>query len=418
MIHPTPGKQYTIVSGDELNKIAFIAYGDRTKWTIIYAANTTTLKSGDPDEIFPGEIINIPFLPERQKLKNENIKKKWEGDGKDEVRLIINDIIVPTQTLTVTRPMDTAADGFTASIAWTPGEDEKLDEATKPYGYQNASVYIGGILKLNGALYNTLPTLTKSGRGKDLEGFSFTVDAIDSTFQPPYEFSNVTLKQKAIDLFEPMGLSVEWDIDDDLKFDKMTASPTDTKFSFLLKYAKQRGVLISSSPVGNPVFLRANVNGVSVGTIEEGKQGVLEFKTKFDGRKRFNSYKAIGQSPKKSSKSAIAKDNKVPKSRMITFNNPDSTEGDLKTAAEWKRSSQLAEALTVPFIATSYYAPNGEQWQENTIVTVKSPMISISDGFDFLIKRVAFKRGGGKTTDLSLVPPQVYDGREIPDIFK
>lgn len=417
-MNPTPGKQYTVVDGDFLENIAFRAYGDKTKWKTIHAANTSVLRSGDPNLIFPDEVIFIPLLAERQKLKNDKIKKIYEGDGPDKVRLILNDSVIPVQSLSVTRPMDTAADGFTASIAWTPGLDEKLDEATKPYGYQNASVYIGGILKLNGTLYNTLPTLSENKRGKDLEGFSFTVDSIDSTFQPPYEFSNVTLRQKAIDLFEPDGLSVEWEIDDDLKFDKMTASPTDTKFTFLLKYAKQKGVLISSSPIGNPVFLRANVNGKSVGTIEEGSQGVLEFKTKFDGRKRYNTYKAIGQSPKKSSKSAIAKDNKVPKSRMMTFNNPDSTDGDLKGAAEWRRSSQLSEALTIPFVATGYYAPNGEQWKENTIVTVKSKIISIPNGFDFLIKRVAFKYGdGGRTTELSLVPPQVYSGEEIPDIF-
>ncbi len=416
---PTPGKQYTVVSGDFLIKISAQAYGQPEKWRIIFNANSTVLRSDDPNLIFPGEIIFIPFLKERQKLKNDQILNIFEDDGPDAVRLILNDIVVPTLSLELVRTMDTAADGFTGSISWNPGEDEKLDEITRPYSYSNARVYIGGELKMNGTLYGVKPTLNSSQRGKDLEGWSFTADAIDSSMKPPYEVSKTTLRQRAESLIEVFGISVIWDIDDDLKFDKMTASPTETVFSHLLKYAKQRGVLISSTPAGDLLFTRANVDGVSVGTIQEGLQGELEYTAKFDGRKRFNSYKAIGQSPKNSAKFEVAKDDQVPKSRMLTFNNPDSTEGDLKTAAEWKRSSQLSEALTIPFTATSFYGPNDKQWEENTIVTVKSPVLSIPDGFNFLIKRVAFKNNSnGKTAQLSLVPPQVYSGKPIPDIFR
>ncbi len=415
---PVPGKQYTIVSGDTLSDIAAIAYGQSEKWNVIYKANSTRLKSGDPNLIFPGEVIFIPELEDRKRLKNAQIEKRLNKEGDNDIKLIINDVIIPFQAITITRTMDTAADGWTSSIAWNPGEDEKIDEATRPYGYQDARVYLGGNLKVNGTLYTISPNLDNDKRGKSLEGWSLTADLIDSTIKPPYEVNNQTLRQRAQDLCDAFGVSVKWDIDDDLRFDKMTASPEDTVFSHLLKYAKQRGVLISSTPTGDLQFIRANVNGRSVGTIEEGKQGFLNYSAKFEGRKRFNVYKAIGQSPKSSNKFQIAKDDKVPKSRMLTFNNPDTTDGDLKNAAEWKRSSMLASALTIPFTATGFYAPNGTQWEENTVVTVKSPVISIPNGFNFLIRRVMFKKeNSGNTTELSLVPPQVYSGEPIPDIF-
>jgi prophage tail gpP-like protein len=419
MTRPTPGKQYTVVKDDTLSHIAAIAYGDGTKWPKIWKANQTTLKSDDPDLIFPGEVIFIPGLLEVVKLKNENLKRRLENQGSDAVTLILDDIIMPTQAISVTRTMDTAADGWNASIAWNPGEDERIDNATKPYGYQDALVYIGGNLQVTGALYGVEPSLNNSSRGKNLEGWSYTADAIDSTIKPPYEVNKTTLKQRAIDLMEGFGINVQWDVEDDLLFDKMTAAPTDTIFSHLLKYAKQRGVLISSTITGDLQFLRANVNGKSIGTIEEGKQGFLNYTAKFDGRKRFNSYKAIGQSPKKNNKFAIAKDDKVPKSRMLTFKAPDSTEGDMKSAAEWRRSAQLSEALTIPFDGDGFYAPNGEIWKENEIVTVKSPVLSIPEGFNFLIKRVNLKKeSSGNKFSLSLVPPQVYSGEPIPDIFK
>ena len=416
---PTAGKQYKIKSGDELNKIASIAYGQPELWRKIYDANQTTLKSDDPDLIFPGEIILIPQLSEITKLKNDRIKKTLEKEGKDSIKLIIGGFDVKFQAISITRTMDTCADGWQASIGWNPGADENLDEITKPYSYANAAVYLGGDLIINGSLYSVTPKLTGTQRGKELEGWSFTADAIDSSIKPPYEVVKTSLKQRAEQLISQFGISVVWDLDDDLIFDKMTASSTDKVFQHLLKYAKQKGKLISSTPEGDMHFIEANVDGKSVGTIVDGEHGVLEYSAKFDGRKRFNSYKAIGQSPKKSSKFEIAKDDGVPKSRMTTFSNPDATEGDLKSSAEWKRSTAISEALTIPFTSTSFYAPNDERWQENTIVTVKSEVISLSEGFNFLIKRVKFNQStSGNTTQLDLIPPQALSGEPLSEIFK
>jgi len=416
MTSPIPGKQYTVRQDDNLTKIASTAYGEPLKWRDIYNANQTTLKSTDPNLIFPGEIIFIPELIDR---KNDNdLENAFSSDADGVDRLIINDAEIPSQEFEITRTMDTAADGWKASIAWTPGADLILDAATKPYGYQKSAVYLSGKLLVNGYLYGVTPTLSNNQRGKALTGWSLTADVIDSTMRPPYEVSDQTLKQRAEGLVNPMGIKVIWDLDDDLKFDKMTATATDTIFSHLLKYAKQRGVLISSTPAGNLIFLKANVNGESVGTIEEGAKFALDYTANFDGRKRFNSYKAIGQSPKSNSKFEIAKDDNVPRSRMVTFNNPDSTEGDLKSAAEWRRSAQLAAALTIPFNSSSWNSPNGELWAENTIVTVKSKTLSINDGFNFLIRQVTFaKKNSGRSAALSLVPPQVYSGEPIPDFM-
>jgi prophage tail gpP-like protein len=419
MAKPTPGKQYTIVSGDTLSGIALQAYGRGSKYPIIWKANQTTLKSDDPDLIYPGEVIIIPLLEELKELRNAEIETIFEGDGPEKARLIINDYEIPVKDFNIIRTMDTAADGWNAEIAWNPGEDENLDAAVKPYGYQDYLFYLGGKLKTAGALYKSAPSFSSSGRTKNLEGWSYTADVIDSTIKPPYEVKNTTLKQRANELVAPFGISVVWELEDDFKFDKMTASATDTVFAHLLKYAKQKGVLISSTNTGDLLFVKANIDGESVGTVEEGtSQGFLEYGADFDGRKRFNSYKAIGQSPKKKDKFAIAKDDNVPKSRMLTFKADDTTTGDIKKAAEWKRSSQVAEALTLGFNATSWYGPNGLQWEENTILTVVSKTLSVEKGFDFLITRVNFKQSNsGKTAQLSIVPPQTFTGDPIPDIF-
>jgi nucleoid-associated protein YgaU len=52
-------KNYTIVSGDSLSKIAKREYGNAGAWKKIFEANKDVIK--DPDKIFPGQKIRIPL---------------------------------------------------------------------------------------------------------------------------------------------------------------------------------------------------------------------------------------------------------------------------------------------------------------------------------------------------------------------
>lgn len=51
---------YEVKSGDSLSKIAKAVYGDASKYTTIFEANTPMLK--DPNLIYPGQMLRIPTL--------------------------------------------------------------------------------------------------------------------------------------------------------------------------------------------------------------------------------------------------------------------------------------------------------------------------------------------------------------------
>ncbi len=51
---------YTVVSGDNLSKIAKQHYGDANKYPVIFEANKPMLKH--PDKIYPGQVLRIPAL--------------------------------------------------------------------------------------------------------------------------------------------------------------------------------------------------------------------------------------------------------------------------------------------------------------------------------------------------------------------
>jgi prophage tail gpP-like protein len=410
MPRPIPGKPYIVVRGDTFENIALRAYGDARFWTRIYEANQIETV----DELFLGRIILIPYLPEDQSLKTDLARSRLANRDKYDLTIIIDDIEILPFSARIRRQLDTAADGWTASIAWIPGEDKNLDRIVKPYSYLPAAVYIGGDLLINGLLYNVSPRLDSSGSTVDLAGWSYSVDAVDSVLKPPYERRNETLKEAADILVRPLGIRAVFDVDPGEPFARMTAEPTETIFSHLAKYASQRAQLISSTPSGDLLFLQANTDQQPLGTIEETRPLPLSWAAKYDGRKLFNVYRAIGQSPGYNAKAVTAIDDRVPRSRFLTFTANDTVVGDIQTAAEWRRSKQLAAALTIPFPVADWYSPAGELWQENKLITVVSDIIGIPKGYTFLIKSVEFEFAeSGQTATLNLVPPEVYTGEKI-----
>lgn len=58
---PEPEAQYhTVVSGDNLSKIAKAFYGNANKYPVIFEANKPMLSH--PDKIYPGQLLRIPPL--------------------------------------------------------------------------------------------------------------------------------------------------------------------------------------------------------------------------------------------------------------------------------------------------------------------------------------------------------------------
>jgi nucleoid-associated protein YgaU len=58
---PQPeSKWHTVVSGDNLSKIAKAFYGNAHKYPVIFEANKPMLKH--PDKIYPGQLLRIPPL--------------------------------------------------------------------------------------------------------------------------------------------------------------------------------------------------------------------------------------------------------------------------------------------------------------------------------------------------------------------
>ncbi len=407
----TPGQSYTIVKGDTLWDIAAQAYGLPQKWRVIWDANKSTLKSGDPNLIYPGEVIIIPKIKEVEPLEGADI---LPGDSLQDFTIVLDGTRLVVQSARALRTMHTAADGFNALQLWAR-DNVELQGLVTPYGYQKAEVYVGGQLVITGQLYTPTNKASAKEYSQTIKGASYTKDVVDSSVQPPYEYRNITIDKLAAKLIEPLGIDLVVDdqIDVGGPFDRVTAEPSDKIFDFLAKLAKQRSLLISSTPRGELLLTAAKVTP-TVGTISDEFPPGVELEATFDGAKRFHAYTVLSKRRGRRPKRATATDEVVPRSRLTTIQADETEAGDIQKAADWQRSKALADALTIPFPVSDWYAPNGELFRENTIVTVKSPIIYAPFGFDFMIRSVEYQYDkSGRAATLNIVPPEVYTGEPL-----
>ena len=125
--------------------------------------------------------------------------------------------------------------------------------------------------------------------------------------------------------------------------------------------------------------------------------------------------RVIGTSPEGNT-TAQSEDTRVPRSRFLTFKADEVSGGEIDESVRWRRSKQIVDALTMSFPVEGWFDPEGNLWEENTIVTVVSPTLHLPDGFDLLIRSVEYIQDAqGQRAVLNVIPPQAYTGEELID---
>jgi len=410
MSNPIPGKTYIVQTGDTLSGISTRAYGLPNEYPRIVRANNL------PDDLIRvGETLIIPPIPELAALIKKSLSAGVEEDG---FVLKLGNRLIPVLSGRVIRTMDTAADAWSCEIAWEPGADKELDKLTAPFSYTDAEVFLDGERTLTGRLYAVGQKFTDKGRVKTLKGGSLTIDIVDSQTSPPYQSNATSLERFCKDLLTPLGIGVKVapHVKLEGKFKSETAKDNETIFNYLSRLAKSQGVLLSSTAKGELLITKADLKGPVVGSLVEGDPLVEKWESDFDGRKLFSSYRAVsGSSMSTKNKSVDLRDSSVPKTRVKNIRLKSGQNGDLDKAIIWERNKSLAKAIKLPCPVTSWYAPEGKLWRDNSRVTVESLTWGVPDGFTFQISRVEFIWDDkGKKAVLSLLPPFVYSN-EIKD---
>jgi prophage tail gpP-like protein len=347
------------------------------------------------------------------------------GKDRDEMTLVIENREIVVESSRLLKTMDTCAFAYTATMPWIPGLDPDIDDKTRPYGYQEAEIYIAGKSVMKGILYNVTHAKEETRIYKNLEIYSKTADVIDSSVRFPFEENNVDFYERCLSMMNSTVSQRQFDIDvviDDGvdvggKFARVSAEQTDNLFEHLRDLASQRGLLLSCTPGGDLLITRAKTGSAPVGTITDITGIVEKYEAEFNGRERFKFYEAISSSSRsdRTKRKSQASDLVVTRPRFLTFNATQSLPGEGLNAALWRRNKSAADALSIPLPTNTWYAPNGTLWDKNTTLNLQDEIIS-ENGFTFLINQVEFVyEENGTTANLQLIPPSLYTTGEIKE---
>lgn len=346
------------------------------------------------------------------------------------MKIILEKRELPIVSGSILRTMDTGADEWNCIVPWVPGEDKELDEIYKPRSLAAAKIYIGDELLITGYKYITEPALENSSQ-IGLGGFSKTMQMIMSNPKESKSFINESLFSITEDLAKPFSLKPNFDETTvtnevyELFTDQITIDSQSKVFDFLANLAKQKGILLSSDPHGNPYYLKATPIQEPVALIIEGDGATIpvtnDFKARFDDTEIFQTYQVVSNLSEAMAfywglKSVVSKDMrvKVPSFKTVVYDSMNLGAG--KRELDFARNKSTAQSMSIPFQVNSWYTPRGDLWREGTTVTVKSPSIFVPDGFTFLIRAVQYNyEANGETAVLSLVPPSLYTNDNIDE---
>ena len=433
MSRPVAGKPYTIVKGDTLWDIATVVYGSGQKYTIIWDANKSNLRSGDPNLIFPGEQLWIPDDPDKSPL---SIQQDETGardiTAADPLSIYIEGEKYNPVSATVIRTFDTCSDGWTATFRDDITDDTWLPYrgVFRPYSYPQAEVFIDTRSTGKSIIYSVSPKGTSRDGTISVEGFSPSIDIVDSVAEPPYEDNNVTLEAWTKKLIKPFGLSYSTDEADPVAWRKVNSKrikrikigKEEKVFDHLSEKYRQKGFVLSNSLTANIAVRTAPslsaVNQITDEFVDEAEEGAVpiwEFGSTFNGRDRYRVTIATGKGRLRHFKDSYT-DPSVPRNRRMLFSVSSAEEGDMSTAAMSRARKTIEEALTVTVPVRGWYSRDGVLYEPGQFVLYKSKRLFLEKGVVLMIRKVVYvQEGSDRTAKLDLIPPSVYSKDEEVD---
>ena len=371
--------RYTVAKGDTLRSIADKTLGKESDWNKIYNLNKNTLKSGNPNIIYPGEVLEIPekeeIPPPAQIVTDENPNKiSLYIDGK---------VYSGWKSLNVTRSMEAICGSFAVAMVNNfvqNGEKFPINAGDKCVLYLgNDAVITGYIDDVDKSHDATSRSFTVSGRDK-------TMDLVDCTPPEPKQFTNKTLSDIAKSICEAFGISVVTEGDVGGAIPNFRLDPTAQIAGQLEEKARSKNIIINSNTKGELVFAKISTEKIEEKLING--QNILSASFKDSFKDRFSKYTTLGQSIKGSSK-GVAKDEKIKRFRPMAFSPETTSDGvTAKKRAQWEAIIRAGRSSELSIKLQGWRRKNGNLWEVNRLVDVEDSWLEIKE--TFLITQINF----------------------------
>ena len=400
---------YNVQAGDTFESVARIVYGLESEAGRIESANPGVL-----EPLTAGLVLSIPVNPSAP-----TITPLFLGSGGvDEVAVRIEGTRFRFWSeISLKRGIDT----FDEIALSAPFESENTEfrQVFTPFTFKNIDVTVGGELLFTGSVF-VVPTLTD---GKKVEISAYSLPGVLNDCPLPAsvqsEYNGLTLEGLATAVAAPFGIGVVFEADPGAAFDSVATKPTETVLGFLAEMAKQRGLIISSTPAGQLLFLKSSPVGIPAADLKQGESPLLSVAAAFDHQKYYS--EVTGIEPTRIGVPASAGGQFTARNphaagivRPFTYTVPDTVGGELKPAVEAKLGRMLGAVAEYKIKVSTWRTPAGDLWEPNTTIRLTAPDVMVYEPYDFILKAVSFDRDStSERAELTLVMPGAFSG-EVP----
>lgn len=421
---------YTVLLGDTFESIAKKVYGTELKASLIITSNP-----GVFEPLSIGNVITVPPDPLAPTDKDQDVP----SDNENQVTLKINkQRFTFWRDILITRSLD-SMDTIQFTAPFDPN-DKALRKTFVPFSYADLGVFVGDSALFTGTMLSPTPSIIKDSRNIVVTGYSLPGvlnDCNPPASAYPLENDGLDIKQTAEKLASPFGIAVvfeagvieetqtnsEQTLAQDLKdllggkFQREANNPDQKVLQFLAQLAKERNLIISSTPKGELLFTRSVEVGTPVATLREGESPLRSINAQFNPQAYHSSI--TGLEPVllglKGSQYTAKNQFLTDKVRPFTFYTEDSETGEVQKAVNSNLGRMFGNMASYTIEVASWRTPAGELWKPNTTVLVNAPGAMIYNDFEFVIRSVEYSRtDNSETANLTLVLPGSFSGK-APD---
>lgn len=390
---------YTTRDGDTFETVSRNVYGVATDAALLRSANP-----GTPEPMPAGLTLRVPAQGNRQPIGTS-------ASERNEVAVLINGAAYSRwSTVTVTRSLD-SLDTYELTGPFEPDEPG-FRETFAPFSFAPVVITVGGAPLFTGTQLTPTPQF---GTPRTIAVAGYALPGVLSDCSPPASafpltFNGLDLALIATQLATPFGVPVIFEGSAGAIFDQVEVRPTDTVLSFLIKLAKQRGLVVGNTTAGALVF-RKPAASVPVARLTAGSPPMLSAAPQFNPQAYYSDVTGIepadvgnegGQ--QSTVKNPFARNIMRPK----TVDLPDLAAGELQAATEAAFGRMLASSVEYSVEVSTWRNEAGGLWEPGDTVTVTAPGAMIYQPYNFLIRSVTFRRQDVAT--LVLVLPESFAG--------
>ncbi len=317
--------------------------------------------------------------------------------------------------------LQAVSSGFSLSVSDTSGIT-RTGESGAPlsiYPGDACAIELGQVRVITGYVDQVRPSFDAGQHVLRLSGRDKTADLVDcSVLNAPGEFNQLTLDRIVSILCEPFGIAVRVEADVGAALDVFSIQPGESVWEAIERAARLRGVFIVGDAEGNVVINAAKNTRAHTALIQG--ENILRASADFNHSTRFSVYNVQATSPWSDDLPAafanaiegLAYDENIKRFRpKVIKAETASSSAQAQRRAQWEAAVRAARSGSVQMTTSGWTQGDGTLWTINTLVTVKSPWLSI-DG-DLLITAVRFSKDdtAGTQTQLTLIRADAFEAR-------